>query len=258
MNKRELHLKKMRLDECLVSRGLVESRNKAKGLIENGEVTVNGEIVKKSAKQITETDALAVLGKAKYVSRAGEKLDGFLKHLALNIHGTHCLDIGASTGGFTDCLLQHGAEHVTCIDVGHGQLHPKLIKDTRVSNFEGVNAKELSEVKLPYPTYDIVVMDLSFISIKKVLETAWPFLKDQGTLIILIKPQFEAGKEIMKATKGVLRDIKIIETIVDDIKNFITKSLPNVRILKTEKSSILGSEGNIEYLLALSKIKRIE
>ncbi|MCD8483458.1 MAG: NAD(+)/NADH kinase [Verrucomicrobia bacterium] len=196
------------------------------------------------------------------MSRGGEKLEGFLREYPLPLAGIRVLDVGASTGGFTDCCLQSGAEHVTCVDVGYGQLHAKLRDDPRVTNLEKVNARHLQEVELPFECYDLVVMDLSFISLRIILPAVWPRVAVGGQLIALIKPQFEAGKKEVDQGRGVIRDPLIHQRVLAEIREFVRVELTGSEEVGVVESPIRGADGNVEFLLGLTKLvhtmKRIQ
>jgi 23S rRNA (cytidine1920-2'-O)/16S rRNA (cytidine1409-2'-O)-methyltransferase len=174
---------KQRLDELLVARGLSPSRAQAKALIMSGRVRHGTERLDKPGKEYPTDLDLSIDQPPRFVSRGGDKLAAWLERFPLALNGVHLLDVGASTGGFTDCALQGGAVSATCVDVGHGQLHEKLRRDSRVTNLEKVNARHLTAGDLPRSSYDLVVMDLSFISLKSVLPAVWPFLRPGGTLV---------------------------------------------------------------------------
>ena len=243
----------MRADEQLVFQGLAESRTQAKALIERGSVFLNGAPVTKASKRVPEDAQLVLTETFRFVSRAGEKLDAFLNAYPTSVEDLAALDIGASTGGFTDCLLQRGASEVTCVDVGHGQLHPILQANPKVTNIEKTNARELSNVKLPQETYPRVVMDLSFISLTKVLPEAWKRLSTEGILIALVKPQFEASPALMKKGKGILKNDAERARILTSIQDFCQTELPSAHIIGSIESPLLGGDGNTEYLLGLKK-----
>ena len=199
-----------RLDVELVERGLAESREQAQRLILAGEVWVEGQRWDKASKLCAAVAAIEVRGGDRYVSRGGHKLEGALTGFHLDVTGWRCLDLGASTGGFTDCLLQHGAREVVAVDVGHGQLHWRLRQDPRVIVHEGVNARDLAGfAQEHFPgTFDLVVADVSFISLRKVLPPAFDLLSSGGRVCALIKPQFEAGRaEVGKG--GIVRDAAV-------------------------------------------------
>ncbi len=242
-----------RADALLVSQGLAETRSQARRLILDGRVaTAAGEAVTKPAQTLPADASLRIVGGEPFVSRAGEKLEAFLKRFPVEIEGKEALDLGASTGGFTECLLRRGASHVTCVDVGHGQLHPRIASDPHVLNLEGLNARELHNAELPHSDYDLVVMDLSFISLTLILPVAWPRLRRGGSLIALVKPQFEAGKDALKKGRGVIRDPSIHAQVLSDIKAF-AGVLPAAKLIGECPSPIKGADGNREFLLGWSK-----
>jgi 23S rRNA (cytidine1920-2'-O)/16S rRNA (cytidine1409-2'-O)-methyltransferase len=246
--------KKIRADELLVLQGKVPSRAVAKALIMAGKVRTGPDsVVNKPAQLISENIDLLVEQPPRFVSRGGEKLEHALEHFAINIANGHALDVGASTGGFTDCLLQRGAADSVCVDVGHGQLHQKLRNDSRVTNLEKINARSLSEIPLPREQFDIVVMDLAFISLRKVLEPAWARVDKNGYLVALIKPQFEAEKHEVDKGGGIIRDPAIHERVVAEITDFVRTNLSGANILGTIDSPITGGDGNREFLIALHR-----
>ena len=245
--------KKIRLDELLVARGLAESRAQAKALIMSGRVLRGTERLDKPGKDFPDDVALTVEQPPRFVSRGGEKLAGALERFALDLRGAHVLDVGASTGGFTDCALQAGAADVVCVDVGRAQLHAKLRADPRVTNLEKVNARFLSAADLPRADYDVVVMDVSFISLKAVLPSVWPLLRGGGTLIALVKPQFEAGKAEVDKGRGVIRDTAVQEATLAGVRDFALGQLPGAHLIGTMDSPIAGADGNREFLLCLRK-----
>ena len=169
------------------------------------------------------------------------------------MEGAHILDVGASTGGFTDCCLQRGAVKATCVDVGRAQMHNKLIQDKRVTNIEKTNARHLQLGDLPCDAYPLIVMDLSFISLTKVLPSVWKFLEADGHLIALVKPQFEAEKHEVDAGRGVIRDEAIHSRVLAQIKGFALEQLPCAELLGTMESSIKGVDGNREFFLGLRR-----
>lgn len=244
----------IRLDELILKKGLVESRSMAQRLISEGKVIFeDGTIPTKPGKKVSETINLELLERPKFVSRAGEKVEAFIDAYSIEVTGKSTLDVGASTGGFTDCLLQKGATSATCVDVGHSQLHPKLLNDERVSNHEGINARNLTPDMLPQPHYPLIVMDLSFISIRLVLPALWPILETGGTLISLIKPQFEASKEECNKTKGIIKDPRIHQRILKEVEAFILGELPGAEIIGQIDSPIKGGDGNKEFLIGINK-----
>ncbi len=161
--------------------------------------------------------------------------------------------MGACTGGFSDCALQHGAAGATCVDVGYGQLHLKLREDPRVTNLEKTNARYLTADVLPRASYDRVVMDLSFISLKSVLPSVWPFLREDGVLVALVKPQFEVGKEVADRYRGVIKDAAAREKALQAVKDFALGQLPGAVLVGEMESPIKGGDGNVEYLVGLRK-----
>lgn len=237
-----------RLDEILLARELAESRSQAKALIMSGKVRHGTSILDKAGKEYPGDIDLQVESSRKYVSRGAEKLAGFLQQFPHEVEGKRILDIGASTGGFTDYLLQAGAKEATCLDVGHGQLHYKLRMDHRVTNLEKINARHLRSGDLPHPDYPVIVMDLSFISLKLILPVAWRLLSEGGLMISLVKPQFEAGKEEADRFKGVISDPLIRTRILEDMLQFAELELAGSRLVGWCESPIAGATGNREYL----------
>jgi 23S rRNA (cytidine1920-2'-O)/16S rRNA (cytidine1409-2'-O)-methyltransferase len=244
---------KQRLDELLVARGLAESRTQAKALVMSGRVLSGTERLDKPGKEFSTEIELSVQQPPRFVSRGGEKLAGALEHFAIDLRGARVLDVGASTGGFTDCALQAGAESVVCVDVGRAQLHAKLRADPRVTNLEKVNARNLVASDLPRSAYDAVVMDLSFISLKSVLPAVWAFLKKGGVLVALVKPQFEAGKAEADKGRGVIRDPKVREATLASVRDFAAVELPGATVVGSMDSPIEGADGNREFLLCLRR-----
>jgi 23S rRNA (cytidine1920-2'-O)/16S rRNA (cytidine1409-2'-O)-methyltransferase len=243
---------KLRLDELLVTRGVTDSRAQAKALIMAGRVLRGTERLDKPGKEFPLDVELTIEQPPRFVSRGGEKLQGAISHFSLNFKGAHVLDVGASTGGFTDCALQAGAIDVVCVDVGRAQLHPKLRADPRVTNLEKINARRLSAEELPRSDFDAVVMDLSFISLKAVLPAVWPRLLDGGFLVALVKPQFEAGKAEVDKGRGVIRDTAVQDATLASVRDFAL-GLPAARLIGTMDSPIRGTDGNREFLLCLKK-----
>jgi 23S rRNA (cytidine1920-2'-O)/16S rRNA (cytidine1409-2'-O)-methyltransferase len=244
---------KLRLDELLVARGLAPTRAQAKALIMSGRVLRGTERLEKPGKEFPSDLAVTVEQPPRFVSRGGEKLSGAIDRFALDLHGAHVLDVGASTGGFTDCALQAGATDVICVDVGRAQLHPKLVGDPRVTNFEKINARHLTARDLPRSEFDFVVMDLSFISLRAVLPAVWPLLRPGGTLVALVKPQFEAGKAEVDKGRGVIRDAAVQDAVLAGMREFALEKLPGARLVGTMDSPITGTDGNREFLLGLRK-----
>ncbi len=244
---------KLRLDELLVARGLAATRAQAKALVMAGRVRHGTERLDKPGKDFPDDFELTVEQPPRFVSRGGEKLAAALEKFALDPRGAHVLDVGASTGGFTDCLLQAGAADAVCVDVGRAQLHAKLRADPRVTNLEKLNARHLSPADLPRSEFDVVVMDLSFISLKSVLPAVWTCLRAGGTLVALVKPQFEAGKAEVDKGRGVIRDAAVQDAVLAGVRDFALEKLPGARLIGTMDSPITGADGNREFLLGLKK-----
>lgn len=245
--------KRQRLDELLVARGLADSRSQAKALIMSGRVLHGTARLDKPGKEFPGDIELFVEQPPRFVSRGGEKLQGWIDRFGLDLRGAHVLDVGASTGGFTDCSLQAGAADVVCVDVGRAQLHAKLLGDPRVTNFEKINARHLTAADLPRADFDAIVMDLSFISLRSVLPAVWPLLRAGGTLVALVKPQFEAGKAEVDKGRGVIRDAAVQEAVLADIRAFALAELPGSAVVGSMDSPITGTDGNREFLLGLKK-----
>jgi len=246
--------KKQRLDELLVARGLAESRAQAKALIMAGRVRRGTERLDKPGKEFSADTELTVEQPPRFVSRGGEKLAAALAHFAIDLRGAQLLDVGASTGGFTDCALQAGAASAVCLDVGRAQLHAKLRSDPRVTNLEKVNARHLSPNDLPRSEFDAVVMDLSFISLCAVLPAVWPFVREgTGVLVALVKPQFEAGKAEVDKGRGVIRDAAVQEAALAKVRDFALAELPAAELVGHIDSPIKGADGNREFLLVLKR-----
>jgi 23S rRNA (cytidine1920-2'-O)/16S rRNA (cytidine1409-2'-O)-methyltransferase len=243
---------KVRLDELLVLRGLATTRAQAKALVMAGRVSHGTERLDKPGKDFPADYDLTVEQPPRFVSRGGEKLSAALEKFGLNVSGFHVLDVGASTGGFTDCVLQAGAADVVCVDVGRAQLHAKLRADPRVTNLEKINARHLSPADLPRTDFDLVVMDLSFISLTAVLPAVWPCLRAGGTLVALVKPQFEAGKAEVDKGRGVIRDTAVQDATLAKVRDFALGQI-GAKLLGTMDSPITGADGNREFLLGLSK-----
>jgi len=237
-------VKKIRLDQLLVEKGLAESREKARRLILAGQVLVDGQPAPKPGHALLPDHEIVLKETERFVSRGGEKLDGAMDAFNLNLSGKVCLDIGSSTGGFTDCMLQHGAAKVYAVDVGKGQLHWKLREDPRVVVMEGVNARYLTD--LP-EAVDFASIDTSFISLTNILPAVKELLKTGGEIVSLIKPQFEAGKEEVDKGRGVITDPAIHEAVVSKIRKFGTENL-NLEWLGLATSPLKGPKGNIEFL----------
>ncbi len=241
---------KERLDVLLVKRGLASSREKAKAVIMAGSVYVDNQKEDKAGTMFADTVKIEVRGNTlKYVSRGGLKLEKAMTHFDVSLEGKVCMDVGSSTGGFTDCMLQNGAVKVFAIDVGHGQLDWKLRNDPRVVCMEKTNIRYVVPEDLGEAA-DFSSIDVSFISLTKVLLPVYHLLKPQGEVVCLIKPQFEAGREKV-GKKGVVRDPKVHEEVIQKVMEYARSIGYVVRHL--EYSPIKGPEGNIEYLLHIRK-----
>lgn len=242
---------KERLDVLLVKKGLAPSREKAKAVIMAGSVYVDGQKEDKAGSVFDEESAqIEVRGHAlPYVSRGGLKLEKALKVFPITLTGKICMDIGASTGGFTDCMLQNGATKVYSVDVGYGQLDWKLRQDDRVVCMEKTNFRYMTPEDIP-DVLDFASVDVSFISLDKILTPAYALLKEQGEMVALIKPQFEAGREKV-GKKGVVRDPKVHEEVISRIVRHADEV--SFEVLDLSYSPIRGPEGNIEYLIHLRK-----
>ena len=239
-----------RLDTELVNRGLVESREKGKALIMAGAVYVDGQKAFKAGDKIKEGMNIEIrCSKLRYVSRGGLKLEKSMEVFPLDLNGKVCADIGASTGGFTDCMLQNGASKVYAIDVGYGQLAWKLRSDERVVNMERTNIRYI-DFDLISDDISFISIDVSFISLKLVLPVAFEMLSPGGELVALIKPQFEAGREEV-GKKGVVRDAAVHKSVIETVTAFTHETGFSLKGL--DFSPIKGPEGNIEYLMYLSK-----
>jgi 23S rRNA (cytidine1920-2'-O)/16S rRNA (cytidine1409-2'-O)-methyltransferase len=243
-----------RLDQALVDLALIGSREKAKRAIIAGQVLVNGQVAKKASDSVKESDSVSLVAPEKYVSRGGHKLEHALTHFQLSVTGLRAIDVGASTGGFTDCLLQHGAAFVAAVDVGQAQLAWKLRNDPRVLVMEQRNARELtpSHFPAPFEPFDLAVIDCSFISLRKVLGPVLPLLKSNARVVALIKPQFEAGKAEADKGGGVIRDPEIHSRVIAELKEFVA-DLKTIRWLGDVPSPLLGPAGNKEFLALLAK-----
>lgn len=241
-------MKKERLDTLLVQRGFFESRSRAQAAIMAGQVLVNEQKIDKTGTQVAPDAAIRLLGgDLKYVSRGGLKLEKAVRCFNLDLTGKIAADIGASTGGFTDCALQNGAARVYAIDVGYGQLAWKLRSDERVVNMERTNVRYLEADSLPEKV-DVATIDVAFISLDKVLPAVKKIIADDGIVIALIKPQFEAGKENV-GKKGVVRDPQVHLTVINNV--IATAKELGFKISGLDYSPVKGPEGNIEYLLYL-------
>ena len=242
-----------RLDQALVERALCDSREKAKRLVLAGAVRVNGHPAKKASDSIKPADAIIVAAPEKFVSRGGHKLEHALAHFHLEVAGFTAFDLGASTGGFTDCLLQRGAAKVFAVDVGQGQLAWKLRSDPRVVVLEKTNARFLKPENFPAPA-DLLVVDCSFISLRKILPPAVPLLKPDGKIVALIKPQFEAGKAEADKGRGVITDAAIHDRVLAELQEFIAAQA-GLCWRGVVESPLLGPAGNKEFLALIEKVR---
>ena len=241
---------KKRIDVLLFEKGLAPSREKAKTMIMAGTVYVNNQKFDKPGDTVDEDAQIEVRGSTlKYVSRGGLKLEKAMQLFPITLDGKVCMDVGASTGGFTDCMLQNGASRVYSVDVGYGQLAWQLRQDPRVVNLERTNARYLTREQVP-EEIEFFSVDVSFISLKIILPAVRPLLKDGGEAVCLIKPQFEAGREKV-GKKGVVRDKKVHEEVVKTICDFALEN--GYSVLGLTFSPVKGPEGNIEYLVYLRK-----
>ncbi len=241
-----------RLDLELVERGLFESREKAKRAIMAGTVQINEQTARKPSDPVRPDDRLSLLAPDKFVSRGGIKLEHALDHFKIRVAGQTAIDLGASTGGFTDCLLQRGVTRVYAVDVGQGQLAWKLRRDARVVVMEKTNARELTAAKFPlaFAPVDLVVIDCSFISLRKIVPAAVALLRPSGNIIALIKPQFEAGKAEADRGAGVIRDPAIHERVLSELKEFISTQ-PSLHWHGLIESPVKGPAGNKEFLVLI-------
>ncbi len=240
---------KLRLDARIFELGLTESREKAKAFIMAGQVYVNGMKAVKPGVAVNEKDIIEVRGSSEFVSRGGHKLKKAIASFPISLKNKICMDVGASTGGFTDCMLQNGASKVYSVDVGYGQLAWKLRSDERVVNLERTNIRYVTSEQIP-DKIDFASVDVSFISLCLVLPAIYPLLTDNGSCVCLIKPQFEAGKEKV-GKKGVVRDKDVHIEVIKKVYDFSVQSGYSVAGL--DYSPIKGPEGNIEYLIYLTK-----
>ena len=242
--------KKTRLDVAVFEQGYAPSREKAKAIIMAGIVYVNNQKVDKAGFELKEDDVLEVRGKTlQYVSRGGLKLEKAMQEFPITLEGKICMDVGASTGGFTDCMLQNGAVKVYSVDVGYGQLAWKLRTDERVVNLERTNFRYATREQIP-DEVDFASVDVSFISLKHILPNLNTLLAPDGQAVCLIKPQFEAGKEKV-GKKGVVRDLNVHLEVVENVINLALEN--GFSVMGLQFSPIKGPEGNIEYLIYLNK-----
>ena len=242
--------KKPRLDQLLVTRGLFPSREQAQRAIMAGEIKIGTDVAMKASQLVAPDAAIAVAGPPKYVGRGGLKLEGALDHFEIQVANKIALDIGASTGGFTDCLLQRGAAKVYAVDVGHDQLAWKIRNDPRVIVLEKLNARNLSRQEIPDPI-DICVVDVSFISLTLILPNAFDLLTPDGVILALIKPQFELQREQVERG-GVVHDPALHEAAKSRIVSFVNDNLRGA-VIGIVPSPLKGTEGNQEFFACLRK-----
>lgn len=243
-------MNKIRLDQLVFDKGYADSREKAKAIVMSGNVFINGQKADKPGFQVCQDTEIEVkCHSLPFVSRGGYKLDKALKVFPVSVDGKVCIDCGASTGGFTDVLLQHGAEKVYAVDVGYGQLAWKLRNNDKVVNLERTNLRYINS-DLINEILDVAVCDVSFISVRLIIPSVMSLLKDDGDFILLIKPQFEAGREDV-GKKGVVREKTVHKRVVKEITDFVISEGYSVQGL--DYSPVKGPEGNIEYLLYIKK-----
>ena len=235
-----------RLDRVIKQRRLIRSRSRAQRMIEAGRVKVDGRIVDRPGHPIDPEAEIEILGFTEYVSRGGDKLEAALERFRVDARGKVCLDVGASTGGFTDCLLQRKAARVYAIDVGHDQLHPSLRRDPRVVVREGLNARYLEPQDIGEPI-DLAVVDVSFISLKLVLPALIDIVDERAEVVDLVKPQFEVGKENLPPD-GVVKSEADRQAVLQDLRAFIEAGTP-WRVVDEMPSPIAGEKGNVEVFL---------
>jgi 23S rRNA (cytidine1920-2'-O)/16S rRNA (cytidine1409-2'-O)-methyltransferase len=239
--------RRRRLDAELVRRALVESRTQAAEAIESKRVLVNGTVADKASRQVDPADAIIIEGPpARFVSRGGDKLDAALDAFGIDVNGLRVLDAGASTGGFTDCLLQRGAAFVVAVDVGHGQLHPRIREDARVLVLERFNVRALTSADIGGPV-EIVVADLSFISLTRVVGPLASACVPGAPLVLLVKPQFEAGRQEVSKGRGIITDPSIHDRVVAEIT--VALGVVGCAVQGWIDSPITGTDGNREFLV---------
>lgn len=243
-------MSRIRLDQLVFDKGFAESRERAKAIVMSGCVFIAGQRADKPGMQVSpDTEIDVRIKELPFVSRGGYKLDKALRVFGVNPEGRCCIDCGASTGGFTDVLLQHGAKKVYSVDVGYGQLAWKLRNDDRVINLERTNLRYVTEEQIP-EKLSLAVCDVSFISIKLIIPAVVSLLEDGAEFISLIKPQFEAGRELV-GKKGVVRDPDVHRQVIESILDFVPSA--GLRVLGLDYSPITGPEGNIEFLVYMKK-----
>ena len=244
-----------RLDLEMVRRGLAESREIAQSLIKSGKVLVSGASALKPSRLVEASQPLRIIDPSpKYVSRAGRKLEAALETFEVEVKSSRCIDVGASTGGFTDCLLQNGAESVLAVDVGRGQIHERLVADQRVEVREQTDVRSLVPAEIGAP-FKVLTADLAFISLRAVMGTLFSLVEKGSDMLLLVKPQFEAGKKAVDVGRGVIRDPKIWEEVLKNVQDSINSH--DGAIMKCMPSPIKGSEGNVEFFLhAMPDVKQ--
>lgn len=239
----------IRLDQLILNKGLVASRARARDAIQRGTVKVDGRTVIKPSSTFAESVIVTIDDPAQdYVSRAALKLVAALDHFGFDPAGQPCLDVGASTGGFTEVLLKRGAAHVVAVDVGHGQMHPRIAEDPRVTNIEGLNARAMTAEDVDHQAVTFIVSDVSFISIKLALPPALSLAEPGARCILLVKPQFEAGRDAISKA-GLLKDPESAPTVAAELERWLVEEM-GWRSLGLVPSPIAGGDGNKEYLLA--------
>lgn len=243
---------RIRLDTRLVQLGIASGRERAKELLSAGQVTVNGRVTQKAAAMVFESDEiLCDAPSPRYVGRGGYKLEKALAEGTILLDGKVCMDVGASTGGFTDCMLQHGAAHVYAVDVGHDQLHPSLLRDARVTSLEGTDIRSEELIQHIQPgKVDFASVDVSFVSLERVLPSLLPYLSENAKIVCLIKPQFEAGRQNI-GKRGIVKDPKVHERVLQTVAALFMELGLGVQAMTY--SPITGGEGNIEYLSVVQK-----
>ena len=243
-----------RLDLALVERGLCESREKAKRAVMAGQALVNGQRAAKASDKVKPSDEVTLAATDKFVSRGGHKLEHALETFGVEAAGLRAIDLGASTGGFTDCLLQHGAAMVAAVDVGQGQLAWALRNDERVHVMERTNARHLTPASFPQPfePFDLAVVDCSFISLRQILPATVDLLPPGGQVVVLVKPQFEAGKAEADKGQGVIRDPQVHSRVLDELRAFVNDESPLEWVAEIE-SPLTGPAGNKEFLVLLNR-----
>ena len=243
-----------RRDLALVERGLCESREMAKRAVMAGQALVNGQRAAKASDKVKPSDEVTLAATDKFVSRGGHKLEHALETFGVEAAGLRAIDLGASTGGFTDCLLQHGAAMVAAVDVGQGQLAWALRNDERVHVMERTNARHLTPASFPQPfePFDLAVVDCSFISLRQILPATVDLLPPGGQVVMLVKPQFEAGKAEADKGQGVIRDPQVHSRVLDELRAFVNDESPLEWVAEIE-SPLTGPAGNKEFLVLLNR-----